>query len=257
MLDCQSLWLKGLNLIQRNQIEGGLEVWNSCLEQGGRDPMLIFNYALELEKQGESIRSLQLLEMATRDHIYHPQLLNLKQWLIAQNDFPANISPLAWLDHSPDELVPWWLFIGIILLSLRFICQSEMLGNWASKLWFKMINTGFSVILSMTLLLVSLQIGWNLYGDWLYYKNPTVLVAANSSIFQQPMGNETLQDVLSGQKGELEVASDLEMIPKLWPFQKLKKIQAEDRKRVKVRFSSGQSGYLWADKLLPLEVRNE
>lgn len=265
MSHCEQNWLQGQQYILQNRIPEALEQWNECLARGQAPAKVIYEYSLQLDQIGESVRALQLLEMYSKTHSYDSRLEALYQWLIEARELPGQVSPLSFLNQ--DSTLLWFVLclIGIVWLGVfawkwsplrKYLNQPSEGALFKSQArsqtqWMRSIVL---VLLVTCGLVVGFTLALNLYEDSQFKSKPHVMLATDMPLYDAEAGPEASNSLT---KGQLVTLSDLSVISDLkfyWPYEKLKKVAPDQRSRVKVLLSSGQSGYLWSDQLLLLDM---
>lgn len=259
---CEQNWLQGQQFIHQNRIPEALEQWNECLARGNAPAKVIYEYSLQLDQVGESVRALQLLEMYSITHSYDARLERLYQWLIEARELPGQVSPLSFLNQNITLL--WFLLglLGIMWLGVFTWKWSPLRNYWNQPKEGSLfdIQPKSSGLRSLTLvllvscaLLVGFTLGLNIYEETQFESKPKVMLATDLPLYDAEAGPEASRSLTRGQKvtlADLSVKKDLTFY---WPYEKLKKVAPDQRRRVKVLLSSGQSGYLWVDQLLLLD----
>ena len=258
MFNCENTWLKAQSLLSQSYETEALTQMSYCFEQGIFHPKMVHVAAQTLDQQGSSVQALHLIEMATRHHVYHPKLELLKASLIEARDLPGSLSPLAFLNHHPAQFA----FISMIVLCLitlvllwkvsplKSIILEKALSLRASLAWFENSLVG---ILTIAILISSFISGVNYWDDYQNQKNPAFMIRSTNPLYEKSIGVEAVAQVQGGQLGKLVNSADFAQIPMYYPGKILQEVKASERSRVKVVFSSGQSGYLWVDQILLLE----
>lgn len=247
MHSCESRWVQGQSLIQKGDTQAGLEAWNSCLELGEFPEKLVYNYALKLDELGEGVRSLQLIELAKIRHQFSHSLEGLLQWLVENRGFPGQSSPLGFLNVEPQLALEF----GVCFLVLSLVLWMRPWKRlWSPNSLSQGVLSLLKLVFSSITFVCGVLWGLNIYQENHENTHPSIIVAENTALYMKEIGPEASIQIVQGQKGRIEYLSELERIQFYWPSQKLKKLPPEQRRRVKVSFISGQSGYLWADQIL-------
>ena len=276
MFDCTNSWLNAQAYMAQSMNQKALTSLSHCFESGEFHPQMVHLGVRLLDEQGQGVHALHLLEMTSRHHIYHPRLEILKSSLLELRDLPGSLSPLAILNQNPMYFT-WFsllLFTSILAVflwkwsPLRKVLCEKITGVVAttgsnsldyssfknSKLSLvKLMENSVLVALVLGCIFCSFIAGVNYWDDHQNYLKPAFIVKSNSALYEKSVGPTAVAQVQGGTLGKIYQASDLDGITMRWPGKKYQEPKSAERTRVKVVFSSGQSGYLWEDQILLLE----